>query len=363
MNPIDPTTLSPELIDQLASHFVEIINSLFGILPANFEIFYVALALVAFVLAVAKLMWLRSLQPVAEFFKFYVFLMVLLVVSENWNSAADTWVGWMSRQAYEATGLTASYLAPSVVLTEGFRIAGSLYESGISFYRIFLGSSDDSIAGLIMLISIGVFLWAIVQMVAVLVVTMIFYKISSLLALCLLPFVLLSSTRFAAAPGVVRVIQYGVQFWVVSLIIGLSFRFMSGIEFPERPTANEVLPFAIGVGVLATLMRHGMHLAREHIAGTPMLSLREGANTLQQASHSLNNTARTLMNSVRQHSREVGFGGGVGGATARTISSMTNRYRLQAPTPSTSKAVQNPSQPPQWAAKRSAASRRGRGKI
>lgn len=328
---MESTALSPEIVDRLASDFVDTINSLFGVLPADFHIFYFALALISFVVAIGKMMWMRSISPAAEFFKFYLFLMVLLVVSDNWNTMADTWVGWMSKQAYEAVGFDASYLAPSVVLTQGFRITAKLYESGISFYRIFLGSSDDSIAGIILLIAIAAFLWAVVQMVAVLVMTMVFFKISSLLALCLLPFILLNITRFAAAPGVVRVLQYGVQFWTVSLIIGLAFKFMDGIVFTNRPDANQVLSFAIGVGVLCTLMKHGMHVAREHIAGTPMLSMREGVGTLREATQSLNNTGNRLYNAMKMHSREVGHGGGVGGMTSRAFSAMRNIRIGQSP--------------------------------
>lgn len=322
---IAPANVDPEMIDRMTAEMVDQINTLGGILPEKFAILYFAFAVIAFFVALSKMMWLRSIKPVAEFFTFYIFIMVLLLVSENWNMMADGWAGWMSRTAFQAVGYDFTFMAPSVVLAEGFRIIFSLYDSGISFYRIFFGSSDDSIAGLILLLSLGGLAWAVIQMVAVLVVMMVFFKISSLLALCLLPFLLLGMTRFMSAPGVVRVIQYGLQFFVVGLIIGLVFRFVGNWTFSDRPTANEVVTFAISVGVLCVLMKHGMTVAKEHIAGTPMLSMREGAGALSEGVTSLNRSVNQLTRTMVNHSRMVGHGGGVGGAVSDAA---RNRFRI-----------------------------------
>ena len=312
--------LDASMIDVMASGFVDKINSLFGLLPPKFHLLYYAAAVFAFVIGLGKMMYLRSLAPVAEFFKFYVFLMMVVLLSENWNMVADTWTGWMARTAFQALGYDASYLSPSVVLAQGFKIAHGLYESGISFYRIAFGSSDDSIAGLVMLVCIGGFLWAVMQMVAVLVVTMVFFKLSSLLALCFLPLILLNSTRFMSAPGVVRVIQYGIQFFCVSLIIGLVFKIMSSFVVSERPDANEAFVFAMTVGILCILLKHAAVLYKDHIMGSPTAAGREGASTLAETANSLNRTMRSLTHALKQHNRDADMaarGGGGGGGRRR----------------------------------------------
>lgn len=309
----DPATpMNADVIDIMAAQFVDQINTLGGVLPAKFHILYFAFAMIAFITALAKMMYLRSVKPVAEFFQFYVFLMVLLVVSTNWNAMADGWVGWMSRTAFQATGQNLSFMSPSLVLVEGFRIIKSLYDSGISFYRIFLGSSEDSIAGLVLLFALGWLAWAVIQMVAVLVVMMVFFKLSSLLALCLLPFLLLGMTRFMAAPGLVRIIQYGLQFFIVGLIIGLTFRFISGWTFSDRPDANEIVSFVIAVGVLAVLLKHGMNVAKEHIAGTPITAGREGASALTDGMNSLTRSVQTLTRTMANNNRQADMSGGGG---------------------------------------------------
>ena len=324
---IDPgTALDPEFIDRLASQFVDQINSLGGILPEKFHLLYFAFAVIAFVTALAKMMWLRSVKPVADFFIFYVFLMVLLVVSANWNMMAEGWAGWMSRTAFASLGYDFTYMAPSVVLAEGFRIIRALYDNGINFYRIFLGSSDDSLAGIILLLSLAGLAWAVIQMVAALVVMMIFFKLSSLLALCLLPFLLLGMTRFMSAPGITRIIQYGLQFFVVGLLIGLTFRFIGGWTFTERPTANEVLTFAVSVGVLSILLRNGMAVAKEHIAGTPLLSMREGAGALAEGMQSLNRSVSQLSRTMSNRDRIADQTGG--GLAGRAVSAVRGRFQI-----------------------------------
>ena len=320
---IQESSLDPSMIDLVVSGIVDKINSLFGILPPEFALLYYAAAVVALVVGVGKMMFLRSLQPVAEFFKFYVFLMMVLLLSQNWNMVADGWTGWMARTAFRALGYDATYLLPSVVLAEGFKLAHSLYESGISFYRIAFGSSDDSVAGLVMLVCIGGFMWAVMQMVAVLAVTMIFFKLSSLLALCFLPLLLLTSTRFMSAPGVVRVIQYGIQFFCVNLIIGLVLKAMSMIQISERPDANEAFVFAMTVGVLCIALKHTQVLYKDHIIGSPTAAGREGASALNETANSLNRTMRQLTQAMKEHNRNSGGrgsgsgGGGAGGGRNR----------------------------------------------
>lgn len=313
------TPMDAAVIDLMASQFVDQINSLGGILPPKFHILYFAFAMVAFISALAKMMYLRSVKPVAEFFTFYVFLMVLLVVSANWNMMAEGWAGWMSRTAFQALGYDFSYMSPSVVMVEGFRIIKSLYDNGVSFYRIFLGSSEDSIAGIVLLLALAGLGWAVIQMVAVLVVMMVFFKLSSLLALCLLPFLLLGMTRFMSAPGVVRIIQYGLQFFIVGLLIGLAFRFISGWTFSERPDANEIVSFVIAVGVLSVMLKHGANVAKEHIAGTPITAGREGAGALADGMNSLTRSVNTLTRTMANRNREAAITGGGG------INPITNR--------------------------------------
>lgn len=319
---IQESALDASMIDMMASGFVDNINSLFGILPPKFSLLYYAAAVLVFVFSLAKMMYLRSVQPVAEFFKFYVFLMMVLLLSENWNRAADGWTGWMARTAFQALGYDGSYVLPSVVLADAFKHAHALYESGISFYRIAFGSSDDSIAGMVILICIAALLWAVMQMVAIMVVTMVFFKLSSLLALCFLPLVLLNSTRFMAAPGVVRVIQYGVQFFCVSLIIGLVLKAMSSFVISERPDANEAFVFAMSAGVMCILMKYAAVAYKDHITGSPTAAGREGAATLTETANSLNRTMRQLTQTMKERNRAAGGSGGGSGGGGR------NRYRI-----------------------------------
>jgi hypothetical protein len=65
-----------------------------------------------------------------------------------------------------------------------------------------------------------------------------------------------------------------------------------------------------------------MGIAKEHIAGTPLLSLREGVHTLKDTARSLNNTSNKLYGAMVNHSRTVGHGGGVGGVASRAFSAM-----------------------------------------
>jgi hypothetical protein len=74
-----------------------------------------------------------------------------------------------------------------------------------------------------------------------------------------------------------------------------------------------------------------MGVAKEHISGSPLLAMREGASTLNSAMGSLNRSMGSLTRAMRNHSREVGHGGGVGGVAAAAGSAVARRFRISPP--------------------------------
>jgi hypothetical protein len=199
----------------------------------------------------------------------------------------------------------------------------------ISWYDFFFGSGEDTIVGLILLASLGIFLWAVVRMCAVIAITLIFFKVSSILTLFLLPFLLAQTTRFVAAPGVARMVQYGIQFFVLSLIVGFVMRFLGGVTFPERPDANEALSFIALTTIFAACFEYANSIAKEHIAGGPVTSGREGINMIQGQVAALTSSTMRLHRFLRNERLSIGREASSAASNARAIRERVRAGRNQ----------------------------------
>src|SRR5688500_15153798 len=109
---IEDAPFDVSIVDVYAAQLLSKIDSLFGVLPPNFSIIYAAAAMVGFIAAVCQMMMFRSVRPVWNFGMFYCFLMVTIVLSNNWTLMADGWTGWLARLGYGAFGWTPAELTP-----------------------------------------------------------------------------------------------------------------------------------------------------------------------------------------------------------------------------------------------------------
>lgn len=232
------------------------------------------------VFACAKFMWQRDLAPLAVFVINFCLLMAVIWLSSRWMPMTQGYMTRMGGYGAALGGSSIDRFTPAAVMVEGLELAQKLYVENVSWMRLVFGTTSDNIANIVMLV---VCVLTILVAVAMAVIVMAFWammKLASIVAMVFLAFLLFEQTRFMAAPGLARILAYGVQILVMSLIAGLYFATMEGLELDGRLRADQAITVLALVLFFALLFLVSTTIAREQISGMPNLSLNEPAGLM-----------------------------------------------------------------------------------
>jgi hypothetical protein len=165
-------------------------------------------------------------------------------------------------------------------MIRGLRLATKMYAENVSWLRIIFGTTEDTVANVIMvLVCVGTILLSAFMAVVV----MTFYvlmKLGAVIALIFLAFILFEATRFTAAPGLARLLAYGVQALALSLVTGMMFSTLDALNLTGRLQADHAITVMVVVMFFAFLLWNCTTIAKEQISGMPILSLNEPAIVL-----------------------------------------------------------------------------------
>lgn len=284
------------------------------------------------VFACMKFMWSKDLAPIAAFVIQFCMLMGIVTLSSGWMSITESYVGAMGTYGASIGGFVVDQLNPASVMIRGLSLADKMYTENISWMRTIFGTTEDTVANLLMLI---VCLGTILVAALMAVFLMLFYvvmKLASIVALIFLVFLLFDWSRFMAAPGIARFLAYGVQMLVMSLAAGLMFSVLDGLQLSDRMEADEALATLVIVAFFTFLFIKTTDIAREQISGMPMLSLNEFGNGLMRgAMAGAGMISRVGMGTLgglggmpqipNMPSMSMGWRGGSGGASGATMGS------------------------------------------
>jgi hypothetical protein len=240
--------------------------------------FTVGVLLLAF--ACIKTMWQRDLAPLAQFVVSYILLMTIITLSAGWMPLTQGYMAGMGSYGARIAGLQVEELSPATVMMRGLEIADKMYTENVSWMRTIFGTTEDNVANIVMLLVCIITIGMSVFMAIFLMVFFVLMKLASIVALVFLVFMLFDWSRFMAAPGVARILAYGVQMLVMSIIAGLMFTTLDALELSDRLQAGEAIATLVIVSFFAFLFFNTTNLAREQISGMPVLSLNEPGNAL-----------------------------------------------------------------------------------
>lgn len=237
---------------------------------------YFIVGVLLLVIACIKFMWQRDLSPLAAFVIRYIQLMVLIFVSGQWMPLTSNYVGQMGAFGANAAGFDILQLAPGNVIVRALDVAWKMYSENVSWMRLIFGTTEDTVAHLLLLIGcIGTILLAIF-MAAWIMLFFVVFKLASVIALLFLAFMMFDATRFMGAPGLARILAYGVQMLVLGLTTGLFFTVLDAFNLSGHLHVGQSVALLVVMFFFALLFKYTTDLAREQISGMPSLDLHDG---------------------------------------------------------------------------------------
>ena len=104
------------------------------------------------VFACMKFMWSKDLAPIAAFVIQFCMLMGIVTLSSGWMSITESYVGAMGTYGASIGGFVVDQLNPASVMIRGLSLADKMYTENISWMRTIFGTTEDTVANLLMLI-------------------------------------------------------------------------------------------------------------------------------------------------------------------------------------------------------------------
>lgn len=306
----DYSYLNAAVVQMLAK-----ITSTGGVIDGALQPVYFIVGVLLLVFACTKFMWQRDLAPLAAFVIRYIQLMVLILISSQWMPLTDNYVNQMGTFGAGAAGFDILQLAPGTVIVRALDVAWKMYSENVSWMRLVFGTTEDTVAHLLLLIGcLGTILLAIF-MAAWIMLFFVVFKLASVIALVFLAFMMFDSTRFMAAPGLARILGYGVQMLVLGLVTGLFFMTLETFDLSGHLHVGQSIALLTVMFFFGLLFKYTTDLAREQISGMPSLDLHDTGRMAGRAV----GTAASLLGTAGA----VGLGtlGGLklGGGAARSI--------------------------------------------
>ncbi|QQP92717.1 type IV secretion system protein (plasmid) [Skermanella sp. TT6] len=262
-------------LNEAVSGMLDRITSVGGVIDAALQPIYFIVGVLLLVFACIKFMWQRSLSPFAIFVIRYIQLMVLIFVSGQWMPLTDNYVSQMGDFGANAAGFNILQLAPSAVIIRAMEIANRMYAENVSWMRVIFGSTEDTVAHLLLLVGcIGTILMA-VFMAAWIMLFFVVFKLAAVVALVFLAFLMFEGTRFMAAPGLARILAYGVQMLVLGLTTGLFFMTLDALDLSGHLKVDQSLALLVVMFFFGLLFKYTTDIAKEQVTGVPTLSLHD----------------------------------------------------------------------------------------
>lgn len=256
------------------------ITSIGGTIDHSLQPVYFITGALLFLFACIKFLWQRDLAPWAAFVVRYIQLMAIIFVSGQWMPLTDNYVSGMGAFGANAAGFDILQLAPSAVILRAMDIASRMYTENVSWMRVVFGSTEDTVAHLLLLIGcLGTILLAVL-MAAWIMLFFVVFKLATVIALVFLAFMMFESTRFMAAPGLARILAYGVQMLVLGLATGLFFMTLDALDLSGHLQVDQSLALLVVMFFFALLFKYTTDLAREQVSGMPSLGLHDVGHTM-----------------------------------------------------------------------------------
>lgn len=255
---------------------------------------YLITGTLLFVIALMKFMWQRDLAPLAAFVIRYMQLMVLIFISGQWMPLTDAYVSGMGSFGAGIAGFDILQLAPGTVIVRALELANRMYSENVSWMRLMLGSTQDTVAHLLLLIGCAGTILLSIFMAAWIMLFFVVFKLATVVALVFLAFMMFDSTRFMAAPGLARIVAYGTQMLVLGLATGMFFMVLDALDLSGHLHVGQSISLLVVMFFFALLFKYTTDIAREQHSGMPTLGLHDIGRTAGQIVGAAASTVGTI---------------------------------------------------------------------
>jgi type IV secretory pathway TrbL component len=271
----DYAYLNTAVTDMLAK-----VTSAGGVIDGALQPVYFITGVLLLVFACTKFFWQRDLAPLAAFVVKYIHLMILILVSGQWMPLTDNYVSQMGAFGANAAGFNILQLAPGTVIIRALELASRMYTENVSWMRLLFGTSEDTIAHLLLMLGCAGTIILSIFMAAWIMFFYVVFKLATVVALVFLAFMMFEGTRFMAAPGLARILGYGVQMLVLGIATGLYFMALDALDLSGRLQVGQSVSLLTVMFFFVLVFKYTTDIAREQVSGMPSLGLHDIGHTV-----------------------------------------------------------------------------------
>src|SRR5262245_32936852 len=272
------------IIDQFLETFTRYIDSGFGLVSG--DVGYLATTLVAIDMTLAALFWAWGPDEdiIARLVKKTLFVGVFAYLISNWNNLARVVFESFAKLGLKASGTSissADFLRPGRIAQVGLDAGRPILES-ISGLLGYVSFFENFVQITILLFTWIVVLLAFFILAIQLFVTLIEFKLTTLVGFVLMPFGLFGKTAFAAERVLGNVISSGVKILVLAVVAGIGStlfaQFTAGFG-GNQPTVESAMALVLGALSLLGLGIFGPGIANGIVSGGPQLGAGSAVGT------------------------------------------------------------------------------------
>ena len=264
------------VIDRFLEVFTRYIDSGFGLL--NSEVAFLATTLVAIDITLAAIFWSWGGDEdiIVRLAKKTLFVGVFAYLIGNWNSLARIVFESFAGLGLKASGTglsTADLLSPGRIAQVGIDAGRPILDS-ISGLMGYISIFENFVQIAVLLFAWIVVLLAFFILAVQLFVTLIEFKLTTLVGFVLIPFGLFGKTAFAAERVLGNVISSGVKVLVLAVIVGIGSTLFSQFTAGfggKQPTIEDAMSLVLGALALLGLGIFGPGIANGIVSGGPQL--------------------------------------------------------------------------------------------
>jgi type IV secretion system protein TrbL len=272
----------PDLINDVASQYINAINSGFGLIRGDVTWLLNVLIILSIVWSAA--LWaLSDDHVIVHFARKIVYIGLFAWIIQNWQVLTDKLAQSFMDLGLKAGGFdNATYYTqqPGNIAYLGYTTAQPLMDQisrlcgPVAFFKnfpeiIFLAAAVIAIVAAFCVITIQV------------VVALLTFKFGSLAAFVLVPFAVLSKTAFIAERPLGWVVGSGIRLMMLTLVLGVGNNIFQALKLPAGQTVTTYQAFCIALAslLLMALSLVASRLASDLITGGPTLGVGTALNT------------------------------------------------------------------------------------
>lgn len=236
-----------------------------------------------------------SVDAIKKLTTIFLFLWIL----SNFRMLSRVLVSSLGKAGITASGDTipiSVIFDPSAIVDLGFRACEPVFQNYGGALEALSNPIDSMLMGFTGILVLLSYFFIAINMFLVVIEFYIFTVVSVLF----IPFALFRPTSWLAEKAIGGTFSLGIKVMVLSLVIGLSYKFLQKLALPPDPELTHLLRLLFSAGFIAFITWHAPSIAASYFAGSPNLSAGSAAGFASVGGVATIGAARQLSPAVRQ---------------------------------------------------------------